>query len=60
MANFNDLLNQAAMMPEADADAEWVPPVQVKQNNLTNTTSSTQQSVAAASGAKQQTLMTPV
>lgn len=58
MANFDDLLSQAAMMPEANADAAWQPPVLTKQNNLVNNAQSKQQAVIGASQAKK-TAMSP-
>lgn len=58
MANFDDLLAQAAMMPEANADAAWQPPALTKQNNLLNNSQSKQQAVMGASAAKK-TAMSP-
>lgn len=67
MANVNDILLQAvdqnAMLPEANADAAWVPPVattpaQTKMDSLSTLGTSKQAQVANASAAKQQA-MTP-
>ena len=75
MANFNDLLKQAAtpnLLPESSADLNdpginpmgkadgpWVPPVDVKKTNLTNTATFKQDAVANAAATKQASLMTP-
>lgn len=64
MADFNDLLKQAAnpnaMMPEANADAAWVPPVTRKMGDLTGNTSSKMQAVAGASEQKKASMMNPL
>lgn len=69
MANFNDILQQAvdtnALLPDASADAEWVPPVipattpaQNKMTSLTGQSTNKMASVAAASDSKK-SAMTP-
>lgn len=68
MANVNDILLQAVgqndMLPEANADAAWVPPVipttpvENKMDALVSAAPSKQANVAAASAAKQHS-MTP-
>lgn len=68
MANVNDILLQAVgqndMLPEANADAAWVPPViptapiENKMDALTRAAPSKQANVAAATAAKQHS-MTP-
>lgn len=63
MSTFDDMLKQAAtptaLMPEANADAAWTPPVQIKMGNLVSNAQNKQQAVLGASEGKKAALMTP-
>lgn len=63
MATFDDLLKQAAnpnaMMPEANADAAWTPPVTRKMADLSGNTQTKMSAVQGASEQKKASMMTP-